>query len=246
MKNIVIVCIFAGLVVLLSGCMVVSFGGGITANAVQGIGERVSRSFEVAHFTGIDITGAYVVVYRQGTNAVTVDMQENLFDYLEVYVQNGILRINSERPFNTGRNYTPRVYVSAPYLDTVIFNAAINTEDWDIINAERLTMHVSGAANAVIPMNVTELDITISGAADFELSGTAASANLSVSGAGDIDAVHLQTRNTVITIAGAGNIDTAVSDSLDVTIAGTGRVRYVGSPQVTRSIAGVGSVQRME
>jgi len=248
MKKMIVICIFLGLTVLLSGCLVIPFdGGGINANAVQGTGERVSRDFTVADFTGIDITGAYVVVYRQSnTNAVTVDMQENLFDYLEVYVRNGVLRINSERPFRTNRNNTPRIYIDAPYLENITFNAAINTENWDAIYTRRLNVSVSGAANAVIPMNVEELDVRIAGAADFELIGVATSATLSISGAGDIDAVNLQTQNTTITIAGAGNADIAVSDTLDVTIAGTGRVRYVGNPQVNRSIAGVGSVQRME
>jgi len=248
MKKIIMICVLLGVAVLFSGCLVIPFdGGGIAANAVQDTGQRVSRDFTVSDFTGIDITGAYVVVYRQANaGAVTIDMQENLFDYLEVSVHNGVLRINSDRPFRTNRNYTPRIYVSAPYLDTVILNAAIDTEDWDEIATDRLNVNVSGAANVIIPMDVEELDIRISGAADFELSGAATSVNISVSGAGDVDAVNLQTRTATINIAGAGNTDIAVSDSLNVTIAGTGRVRYVGSPQVTRSIAGVGSVQRME
>ena len=246
MKNFVMICIFAGLVVLLSGCMMVTFETS-GANAVQGTGERVSRDFPVANFTGINITGAYVVVYRQSnTNAVTIDMQENLFGYLNVYVDNGVLRINSDRPFRTNRNNTPRIYIDAPYLETVTLTAAINTEDWDMITTQQLLVSISGAANATIPMNVSELNVIISGAANFELSGTATHANISVSGASDIDALNLQTQHTILTVAGASNADIAVSDSLDVTIAGTGRVRYVGNPQVTQSIAGVGSVRRIE
>jgi len=248
MKKIAMMCVLLGLAVLLSGCLVIPFdGGGINANAVQGTGDRVSRDFNVANFTGIDITGAYVVVYRQSnTNAVTIDMQENLFDYLEVSVRNGVLHIDSERPFRTNRNNTPRIYIDAPYLETVTLAAAIDTENWDMITTQQLFVSISGAANVAIPMNVSELNVIISGAADFDLSGTATFANISVSGASDIDAVNLQTQDMTITIAGAGNVDVAVSDTLDVTIAGTGRVRYVGNPQVTQSIAGVGSVRRME
>ena len=246
MRKITLICIWAGLTVLLSGCLLVSFDG-IGANAVQGTGNMVTKDFDTWDFTGIDIGGNYVIVYRQSqTVSISVSMQENLFDYLNVGVRNGILHVDSDRSFRTDQNYRPRIYISAPYLETVIISGAASIENWDTIAVETLHINVSGAGDGLIPMHVDTLEISIAGAADFTLTGTASTANLSIAGAGDIDALGLQAVNATVVIAGAGSADVAVSDTLDVTITGAGTVRYVGSPQVNRTIAGIGSVQRVE
>ena len=248
MKKLAMIGIFAGLVALLSGCMVVSFDGTGGINAVQGTGDMTTREFDILmDFTGIEISGNYVVVFRQSpTLAVSVRMQENLFDYLNVGVRNGVLRIDSNRSFRTGPGYRPRIYVSAPSLDTVILSGASSIENWDVVAAEALHITVSGAADGIIPMAVDTLEVAVAGAADFTLTGTAGTANISIAGAGDIDALGLQAANATVVVTGAGSAYVAASDTLDVTITGAGTVRYVGNPQVSRTVAGIGSVQRMD
>jgi hypothetical protein len=206
-----------------------------------------TTDFTTAHFTGIDIAGEYIIVYSQSqTASVSISMQENLFNYLNVTVENGILRVYSERSFRTDRNHTPRIYVSAPYFNTVTLAGATSAENWDTVTTDVLYIDISGVTDGVIPMQVNALEISAAGVADFTLTGIAHTTNISIAGAGKIDAQALQTADTTVAIAGGGSVDVAVSDTLDVTIAGAGTVRYVGDPQVSRSIAGVGTVRQMD
>lgn len=247
MKKLVIICMLVGLTLLLSGCLVVSFEGGGSLRTVEGTGEKITREFDTWHFTGIDISGEYVVMYSQSqTVTVTIHMQENLFEYLNVGVENGVLRIHSDRPFSTGPRNTPRIYISAPVLEAVHLGGVMTIEDWDLITTRQLGITISGSANGVIPMDVATVEVNTAGAAELTLTGTAPTANITVAGAGTIDALGLLTADAAVVITGAGRADVAVSDTLDVTITGAGTVRYVGNPQVNRSVMGLGSVQRME
>jgi len=246
MKKFISICLLAGVLAVFTGCLSVSSinTGGI--NAVSGTGEMVTRDFAVGNFTGIDIAGGYVVVYTNSqTNAVTVNMQENLFDYLEVTVNSsGILRINSTRSFRTTSGNTPRIYVSAPYLNEIHVSGSLTTENWDTIRTQSLFIHAAGATDATIDMEVDELEIVLAGAGSFDLSGTADTAILSLAGAGTIDGENLQTQTATVTIAGASTATIAVSDVLNATISGVGTIYYIGDPQVNRAVAGIGSVRR--
>jgi len=243
MKKITLACVLLLTLALSTGCMVTSFGG-FGANTVQGTGPMVSRDFDILNFTGINISGGYTVVYRHAQAvSVTVSMQENLFDYLNVGVRNGVLFVDSDRSFRTSSSNTPRLYVYAPMIDSVTVSGAITTNDWDTINAPSFYINVGGAATATIDMNVEELDITVAGAATLYLSGNATVANLSIAGAGTLNGENLQTRDATISLAGTGNAELAVSDNLNVSISGVGNVWYIGSPNVTQTIAGMGRVR---
>jgi len=245
MKKLALACVLLLTLVLSTGCVITTFGGGgFGANAVQGSGPMVSRDFNIPDFTGLNISGGYTVVYRHANTAsVIVSMQENLFDYLNVDVRNGVLHIDSDRNFRTSSGNTPRLYVYAPMIDSVTVAGAITASDWDTINAPSFYMNVGGAVTATIDMNVEELDITVAGAATLYLSGTATEATVSIAGASNLNGEGLQTRNAVISVAGTGNAELAVSDNLNVSISGVGNVWYIGSPNVTQTVAGMGRVR---
>jgi len=228
---------------LLLGACNVTIGG----NPIQGRGEMVSHTFQVEDFTAIDIGGNYNVVWRQSqTQTLTIEMQENLFEHLQVSVANGVLLVDSRRTFNTGLGNTPRIYIHTPALDAVSFSGAANATDWDTIRAQNFSIDVSGAANISIALEVEQLDIDVAGAADIELSGSAGTANLISSGAGSISAFSLQTASANIDLSGVGSTDISVSDTLDVDISGAGQVRYRGNPTVTQDVSGLGRVSRAD
>jgi len=244
MKKIFTICILAVLLIALNGCMFVTLDG-LGGNNVHGTGDKVTRDFNVGNFTGLNIAGGYVIVYRQAQeSSVTVHMQENLFNYLNTTVENGVLRIYSDRNFRTTSENTPRIYVYTPELNHTVVSGLARLENWDTLHTTRLLVSVGGAVTGTLPLDVENVEINIAGSGNFELTGVADTARISLAGAGNVDASGLQTRAAWADIAGAGTIEIAVSDSLDATISGTGNIWYIGSPQVSRSVAGIGRVQQ--
>jgi len=217
----------------------------VDSGTLRGTGPMVTQDFEIAHFNGISISGPFMIIYRQSeTYAVRVEMQENLLERTSVENVGGMLRVETSIGFSITRNTTPRVYVYAPYLNTISLHTATSTYNWDTIYSEMLTMYVSGASSADIAMEVERVEIRASGAASFTLSGTAEELYVDISGAGSVNARDLETSAAEIHITGAGSAVVAADDTLYVSISGVGTVTYHGNPTVTRNIAGVGTVRQ--
>ena len=82
------------------------------SNGVRGTGSMVAHDFMVEDFNSLDIRGGYQVIWRESDSiSVTVEMQENLFEFLQVSVTDDTLYVNSTRHFRLTNNRTPRVYI---------------------------------------------------------------------------------------------------------------------------------------
>lgn len=229
-------------IIFLTGCTVTT---GIGLGTVTGSGPMLSRDFTPGDFNSVDISGSYAVSFFYNSNfSVRINMQENLFEFLEVEIRNYTLHISSGRNFNTTSANRPHIYIYAPSLTALSFAGAVDTARWDLIEGERFSINTAGAANITLDLDVDFLEISAAGASDVSLSGRADTADISTAGASSVSALGLLTANTAVSIAGAGNVDIAVSDSLNASIAGAGRIRYLGEPDIVQSIAGLGTIRR--
>ena len=234
-KSVILSLMLVGLIVVLVGC----------TTGVRGTGELVSRDFEVEDFNALDIRGGYQVTWRESDSvSVRVEMQENLFEFLQVSVADNTLSIDTTRNIFRPRNRTPRIYIYTPYLEGINFHGAVNAQNWDTIYGESFAIEGSGAINVEIQLEVVTVEVDISGAGSLDLSGNAEVANITTSGAASVSARTLQTRDTSIDLSGAGEVDVAVSDYLNVELFGAGVVRYTGSPTIERNIFGVGRLEQ--
>jgi len=262
MSNIVFYCsfvnrkigIFALLIVaamvLLGGCANVDAGGG--GNIVQGTGPMVSRSFQVDDFAELEVGGgsSFTVIFRQSDNiSVTIEMQENLFDFHEVSVRHGSLSVaRATRDRIVYYYYRPRVYINAPFLTAINVNGALHAEDWDAIATQNFSIVSNGFVAISAPLEVDTLELDLSGASELEFWGDAHTVIITKNGAGSIIAGGLQTTEAEINLNGAGEVIIAVSDNLDATLEGVGNIRYIGNPIVTQNIGrtAIGSISRVD
>lgn len=87
------------------------------------------------------------------------------------------------------------------------------------------------------------LKLDIAGAANIEASGRVEMVEIDASGAGNLDLERLSAVNGKIAIAGFGNADVRVSNTLDAEISGAGNITLHEKPkQLNSNISGIGSV----
>ena len=233
------------LTLLSSAC--VTIGRTNNTASIRGTGDMVSRDFQVDNFYAIDISGAYVVTYTQSqASSLTVEMQENLFQHLDVEVRNGTLYVSSNRTFNVTAANMPRLYIYTSSLQEASFAGAVEASNWDIISTQNFTLNAAGGSSINIGLDVEHFELGVAGGTSIELYGNATTAYISGAGGLSVSAERLQTRDATVSVAGAGNVTIAVSDNLNATIAGVGTIRYIGNPTVTRSVTGLGSVRRQD
>lgn len=212
-------------VLALSSC-VYTFNGN-KGKSVTCKGPVVTRTFEFADFEAVTINGGADIDLFQGDFKVSVKANEEVYDYLDYEVIDGVLVIKTKD--NLGiRSEEYDITVSLPFLTALTVNGAGEVEivngytsdkDMDItingaadiditgITVPSLDVVVNGAGDIdVNDMNVETLSVIISGAGDVDLSGKAGSATLSVSGAGDIDARGLECTDVKTSKSGLASI----------------------------------------
>ena len=222
---IVVIALVVGLFVL-TGC---EFP--FDSDAVQGEGALVAHTLDVEDFTGIYLSGAYVLTFRQAEYfSVVLEIQENLFAYLEPTVSrsgaNRMLRLNASRDFNIPSGYMPRLYVYAPSLTMV---------------------HISGAVDAYIDLDLDaeSFSLIVDGVASATLTGFVTTLAINLNGVGDVEAFDLQANHANVTVNGVGSVNVWAVETLNATVRGVGSIHYIGNPTVTRNISSLaGSVSR--
>jgi hypothetical protein len=214
MKRIAIV--LASFLLVLSGC---HHGG------VRGSGVRKSEKRDLPSFTAIETSGAFEVqVNCQKPVSFEIEGDDNILPLIQTEVRNGVLRVSSQKRYNTSSPISLRITV--PSLNSVRSTGA-----------GKFT--ISGLQNEDFEINST-------GAAMVIAEGQSNSVRIRSTGAGKIDAQNLHARTAEVSVTGAASVDVYASEQLDVTVSGAGRVSYSGDPKVNKRVSGAGQVNKKQ
>ena len=214
----------ACLSLLMTTCL---FGCVLNLNAVVGSGNTVTDVRDVPRFDQVLLEGASdVVITIAETQAVSVDVDDNLVDIITTEVVDGRLVISNSQSYSTQTGVIVRITV--PELTKVGISGSGDVS-------------VSGLA-------VKEFDASIAGSGDIAVTGSAEIVTARVAGSGTIDLFGLQAVDATAKIAGSGDVYVCASSSVTAKIAGSGDVEYCGhsgmEPKVSSSIAGSGVISK--
>lgn len=177
--------IFAALFTMFTSC--------ITSQSfmpVKGHGETINKSYNVSDFHQIDVSGGIDVVLVQGnTESLTLSAQENLFEYITVKVDQGILRIYTENNIMSTRPMKARIA---------------------FMSIDRLKISGGGDVSSETPVEVTELGVDISGGGDLNALIHTGELNCHISGGGDAT-IDGSIQNYKVELSGGGDIKSEIT-----------------------------------
>lgn len=199
-----------------------AFWNGKDKDAVEGSGDAETRTLEISAFDRIDVGGAFTVnVTRGDEHMVTVTIDDNLWEYLEVDVSGGELEFDWKKSIE-------------PEVDATI----------DIVapTLEALTIH--GAADVTISdFRGDRFEFGVSGAGELEMDGEVDELEIGVSGAGEIDTRDLKANHVEISVSGAGEAKVYASESFEGRVSGVGNITCYGSPEKKKTrVSGMGDI----
>jgi len=234
--------------ILLAACVILLASGCNSRNNIQASDYIIYATFQKNSFTAINIGGFWDVVFRQAeSHSVAIEMSDNLFEYLNIEVQNGVLHatLNTRRGVGIefGNAGNPLITVYSPYISELNLSGFSNAIGWDTITAQNFTLNASGFVNININLDVETLNMDASGSSTIQLSGYTNVADITLSGFGTISAFNLQTQDARVIASGSSNINIAVSEYLNATAEGFSNVQYRGNPIVTQRTTGASNVR---
>ncbi len=179
---------------------------------VRGSGPSITKNFNVSGFHGIDVSNGFDVILVQGNSeGLTLTVQENLLEYITVKVDQGILKIYSDKNINATQPMKARITFKDINKLNVSGGGDVSGET--PLNVQKMDIGMSGGGDVTFNLNSDELKCGISGGGDLKIDGNIKSYDLDLTGGGDVTSV----------INGAAAIDCRVSGGGDVKITSKGK-----------------------
>ena len=216
-------------VFLLAGCAVP-----FTTQLVPS-GPLVTKDYDLSDFTAVAAGSAFEVeITRSDAYSVSVTVNENLVESLEVNVSGNTLRISLKPGFGLTGAATMKAKVTMPELTGLDLSGASRTTLAGFNSDKSLKSEVSGASTLRGDLTSGDASFNVSGASKVNLNGSAQDLNVEASGASTVDLSNFASQNTVVNASGASKVIVAPSGSLDVEASGASTVRYTGEPAKVR------------
>lgn len=196
-----------------------------TAN-IAGSGHVVTEVRPVGGFTAVSVSGAgRLVIEQSGTETLAITAEDHILPLLRTVVVDGRLVIGavSGTSINPTREILYRLGVRT--LTDIEASGAIRVESTNI-EADRLSLGLSGASTAHIAGTASRLILAASGASTCLVDGVRSlevRAGLSGASYGRVRAAHF----------------------LEANVSGSSRLEYFGDPVLVANVSGSGFVRRI-
>lgn len=154
--------------------------------------EYTTCKFNCNDFSGLELSGIVEVnLVKSNSYKVEITLPNVLQEYLQVYVNHGILKIgwNKNIPANLQKklgNWTCKAEIAMPKLRKLEMSGAtsLKCDDTFDLGREEISLDLSGASKIKsLNVNAEKLDAEISGACSYKLTGNFNEAELDLSGA---------------------------------------------------------------
>jgi hypothetical protein len=174
---------------------------------VYGNNKVVTKERTVEHFTAIRVSTGIDVFLKQGNDeALSVEADENLQEYILTEVRGGVLNVYTEVSIRDAER--KRVYVTMQEVNSIQTTSAGDVIAETPFKTERLELSASSAGNIKMEVYATDISLNISSSGDISLTGEAD-----------------------ISVSSAGNAEINVSEKITARASSAGDINYQGNPK---------------
>ncbi len=203
----------------------------LIVNQENGNGNVVTKTRNISEdFNGIRGSSGLDVFLEEGNEAkIVVEADENLHEFIETEVVNGMLKIKTSK--NINRAKAKKVYVTyVGNLEVVSASSGADVIANDVIRAEQLEISSSSGADLELEIDAREVTAKTSSGADLKVSGRAKYLTADASSGSDLNAKNLEVNKCRADVSSGADIVVNVASSLDAKASSGGDIRYYGDP----------------
>ena len=195
---------------------------------------------QLDQFDKIEISGNIELELQQDSlKNLTISAPENLMTYIKTEVNDGKLKIYTDKIF---LNHRIKVIISNDSIFELEANGASKVESMRPIKTSKLFLSLSGASQADIDVNVeNKMTSEVSGASSAKLKGVAGSVDIEANGASKIEADQLKATHVKVETSGASHAKVFATESIDADASGASRIDCTGSPRNIKKSENMGS-----
>jgi len=203
-------------------------------DAVRGSGSVVTEEMAFADFTAVEAANAFAVDITQSDSfSVTIRVDDNILDLLDVSKDGDTLRIRLERGVSLRGDVTLEATITMPELDGLQLSGASDASVSGFRSSGQIDVRLSGASRLDGDLEAGSVKIDASGASRVVVKGSATEMNIGASGASNLNLDDFVVDTAEVTLSGASEATVNVQDRIDrVDVSGASRLRYRGDPSL--------------
>ena len=199
---------------------------------VKQVNDPNAQVRNVSGFHSIKVSHAIDLYLSQSANEVVAvsAAKDEYREKIKTEVNNGVLRIwyDSKNMWEKG-NKKLKAYVSFKTLQMLNVSGACDVRVTGKIEAQNLSVDMSGASDFNGTIQANTLKVSLSGASDMMVNGKVGNLTVDASGASDFKGYDLETENCEADASGASDIRVTVNKELKADASGASGVYYKGN-----------------
>lgn len=216
---------------MLAGC-IPTMGGTV----ITGSGRESTQEYDFSGFSKVNVSSAFRVSIEQRDGyGVSVTIDDNLVEYLDVRVEGDTLHIGMKPRLSIGfGNFTQKAEITMPQIEGIELSGATQGDVSGFESDRPLEIEISGASRLRGDIVAGETRMNVSGASTVELDGSASDLDVEASGASSVRLDDLATGDARVEASGASNITVNAKGRVTGSASGASTVSYIGEPQTVR------------
>lgn len=189
---------------------------------------QISQIRDVQPFKKIEISGAADIVYTQ-SDTFKLKVIANADEINNVYtnIEGDALIVKTKNIFHDPY----KVYVFGNGLNKLTSSGISKFTTSNSINADSLSIVVSGGSNVSLKIKSTVTDVILSGASIITLEGNTQILHGNVSGASSLKAYKLTALTTDIKVSGASTAKVFTTEKINANATGSSTIKFKGDPK---------------
>lgn len=197
-----------------------------------------------AQFTKINIsTGLDLQIYQGEETKITLEADENLHEIIFTEVENGVLKIYSEK--NIWKAKSKKIIVTVKNLEELNATSGAYVTSETPFKADTLRLIATSGADINFKVEANSITTAATSGADIEISGKTNYHNSSATSGADINAKLLESKEVTASVTSGAAIDIFASESLSASATSGGDIDYFGNPEkTTKSSNSGGSISK--
>jgi hypothetical protein len=194
------------------------------------------------NFTKIKVSTGLDLYISQGTkNQITVEADENLQDIITTEVNDGILKIYSEK--NIWRAKARKIYVTIKNIEAITATSGSDVYTNETLKVNNLNISATSGADIHISVDADTVKTTATSGSEIEVSGVSNNHTSKATSGASIDAYQLRSKNVTARVTSGADINVYASESIDAKATSGGDIDFKGSPEkVNKKTSSGGSV----
>jgi hypothetical protein len=213
------------IVIACTSCVAEAFNGIKGDRNVISENRKITTEFtEIKASTGLD-----VYITQEDQQTVTLEADENLQDLIVTEVENGVLKIYSEK--NIWSAKSKKVHISVKKLNSLKATSGSAVRSKTTIQSDEISIDASSGASVRMTVAANSVATNTSSGATIRVAGTADNHAAKASSGSSIKAYDLISKNVIVKVSSGANIDIHASEKIEARASSGGDIDYKGTPE---------------